>query len=141
MASPTALPYPPAEPDGYDHGACGARLVWSSGLVGAQPCCFLPPLFSTFSSAGAGKLRRTVPLVKVRPAAPPCRSLNSVVWCRMSQEDSTSAATAGAAQQPTSKPAPKLNERILSSLSRRAVAAHPWHDLEIGEEDQPFLHY
>ncbi|WVZ16529.1 hypothetical protein V8G54_009511 [Vigna mungo] len=28
--------------------------------------------------------------------------------------------------------APKLNERILSSLSRRSVAAHPWHDLEIG---------
>ncbi|KAF8397532.1 hypothetical protein HHK36_016450 [Tetracentron sinense] len=27
---------------------------------------------------------------------------------------------------------PPLNERILSSLSRRAVAAHPWHDLEIG---------
>ena len=25
-----------------------------------------------------------------------------------------------------------LNERILSSLSRRTVAAHPWHDLEIG---------
>nr|KAJ0201912.1 hypothetical protein LSAT_V11C600311230 [Lactuca sativa] len=24
-----------------------------------------------------------------------------------------------------------LNERILSSLSRRSVAAHPWHDLEI----------
>ncbi|KAL1568820.1 V-ATPase V0 sector subunit c'' [Salvia divinorum] len=30
------------------------------------------------------------------------------------------------------KPTPKLNERILSSLSRRSVAAHPWHDLEIG---------
>jgi len=29
-------------------------------------------------------------------------------------------------------PHPKLNERILSSLSRRTVAAHPWHDLEIG---------
>ncbi|XP_077213691.1 soluble inorganic pyrophosphatase 4 isoform X1 [Tasmannia lanceolata] len=27
---------------------------------------------------------------------------------------------------------PPLNERILSSLSRRSVAAHPWHDLEIG---------
>ncbi|KAF6164398.1 hypothetical protein GIB67_037555 [Kingdonia uniflora] len=27
---------------------------------------------------------------------------------------------------------PPLNERILSSLSRRTVAAHPWHDLEIG---------
>ncbi|XP_042415175.1 probable serine/threonine-protein kinase PBL15 [Zingiber officinale] len=30
--------------------------------------------------------------------------------------------------------APKLNERILSSLSKRSVAAHPWHDLEIGKE-------
>ncbi|PPS06151.1 hypothetical protein GOBAR_AA14510 [Gossypium barbadense] len=27
---------------------------------------------------------------------------------------------------------PPLNERILSSMSRRSVAAHPWHDLEIG---------
>ncbi|CAN1814069.1 hypothetical protein LINPERHAP1_LOCUS27036 [Linum perenne] len=27
---------------------------------------------------------------------------------------------------------PALNERILSSLTRRSVAAHPWHDLEIG---------
>ncbi|KAK4363796.1 hypothetical protein RND71_019037 [Anisodus tanguticus] len=27
--------------------------------------------------------------------------------------------------------APRLNERILSSLSRRSVVAHPWHDLEI----------
>lgn len=25
-----------------------------------------------------------------------------------------------------------LNERILSSMSRRSMAAHPWHDLEIG---------
>ncbi|KAI8544884.1 hypothetical protein RHMOL_Rhmol07G0000400 [Rhododendron molle] len=32
------------------------------------------------------------------------------------------------------RPAPRLNERILSSLSRRSVAAHPWHDLEIGPE-------
>ncbi|KAG6532325.1 hypothetical protein ZIOFF_006165 [Zingiber officinale] len=30
--------------------------------------------------------------------------------------------------------APKLNERILPSLSRRSVAAHPWHDLETGKE-------
>ncbi|XP_041009576.1 soluble inorganic pyrophosphatase 3-like [Juglans microcarpa x Juglans regia] len=27
---------------------------------------------------------------------------------------------------------PQLNEGILSSLSRRSVAAHPWHDLGIG---------
>jgi hypothetical protein len=25
-----------------------------------------------------------------------------------------------------------LNERILSSMSQKHVAAHPWHDLEIG---------
>lgn len=30
------------------------------------------------------------------------------------------------------KTTPRLNERILSSLSRRSMAAHPWHDLEIG---------
>ncbi|GLJ53998.1 hypothetical protein SUGI_1155060 [Cryptomeria japonica] len=29
-------------------------------------------------------------------------------------------------------PHPPLNERILSSMSRRSVAAHPCHDLEIG---------
>ncbi|KAM0885074.1 hypothetical protein ACQ4PT_030573 [Festuca glaucescens] len=44
----------------------------------------------------------------------------------MSEEDSPSAAEQGR------RPTPKLNERILSSLSRRSVAAHPWHDLEIG---------
>ncbi|KAM1247730.1 hypothetical protein ACFX2J_043632 [Malus domestica] len=27
---------------------------------------------------------------------------------------------------------PPLNERILSSMTRRFIAAHPWHDLEIG---------
>jgi len=27
---------------------------------------------------------------------------------------------------------PRLNQRILSSMLRRSVAAHPWHDLEIG---------
>lgn len=25
-----------------------------------------------------------------------------------------------------------LNERMLKSLTRKTVAAHPWHDLEIG---------
>ncbi|KAK4349963.1 hypothetical protein RND71_029276 [Anisodus tanguticus] len=29
---------------------------------------------------------------------------------------------------------PPLNERILSSMTRRSVAAHPWHDLEIGPD-------
>ncbi|XP_022949829.1 soluble inorganic pyrophosphatase 4 [Cucurbita pepo subsp. pepo] len=31
-------------------------------------------------------------------------------------------------------PYPPLNERILSSMTRRSVAAHPWHDLEIGPD-------
>ncbi|KAI3756289.1 hypothetical protein L1987_56109 [Smallanthus sonchifolius] len=30
--------------------------------------------------------------------------------------------------------APRLNERILSSLSKRSAAAHTWHDLDIGPE-------
>lgn len=39
------------------------------------------------------------------------------------------------------KPVPKfqsspLNQRILSTMERRTVAAHPWHDLEIGELNQ-----
>jgi len=29
---------------------------------------------------------------------------------------------------------PPLNERIISSMTRRSVAAHPWHDLEIGKQ-------
>ncbi len=45
----------------------------------------------------------------------------------------------GADSQPTSR-AP-LNERILSSLTRRSVAAHPWHDLEIGVRCFYFLAY
>ncbi|GAB2224071.1 hypothetical protein Droror1_Dr00004818 [Drosera rotundifolia] len=28
----------------------------------------------------------------------------------------------------------KLNERILSSLSKRSVAAHPWHELDVGPD-------
>jgi inorganic pyrophosphatase len=61
----------------------------------------------------------------------------------MSEEDKTAAASASAAasaEQP--KRAPKLNERILSSLSRRSVAAHPWHDLEIGARlNYPFFFF
>ena len=30
------------------------------------------------------------------------------------------------------KSTPKLNTRILSSMSKRSVAAHPWHEPEIG---------
>jgi hypothetical protein len=27
---------------------------------------------------------------------------------------------------------PQLNDRIMATMERRSVAAHPWHDLEIG---------
>ncbi|KAL2236297.1 UNVERIFIED_CONTAM: Soluble inorganic pyrophosphatase 4 [Sesamum indicum] len=47
--------------------------------------------------------------------------------------------------QPTGKSSENsrvaLNERILSSLSRRSVAAHPWHDLEIGKVTLPDSSY
>lgn len=43
-----------------------------------------------------------------------------------------SAEEEGGPKTPSGGKAPKLNERILSSLSRRQVAAHPWHDLDIG---------
>lgn len=39
---------------------------------------------------------------------------------------------AAPAKQPTFRSSP-LNARILSGMERRTVAAHPWHDLEIGE--------
>jgi hypothetical protein len=39
----------------------------------------------------------------------------------------------GNIQGSSSHPA-ALNERILSSMSQKHVAAHPWHDLEIGTE-------
>ncbi|KAF6985679.1 hypothetical protein CFC21_003510 [Triticum aestivum] len=32
------------------------------------------------------------------------------------------------------KDSPKLNQRMVSSLSKRTAAAHSWHDLEIGPE-------
>ena len=37
------------------------------------------------------------------------------------------------------KSVPRLNERIMSSLSKRSVAAHSWHDLEIGTHVFLFL--
>ncbi|XP_024392687.1 soluble inorganic pyrophosphatase PPA1 isoform X1 [Physcomitrium patens] len=40
---------------------------------------------------------------------------------------------AAPAKQPTFRSSP-LNARILSGMERRTVAAHPWHDLEIGPE-------
>ncbi|GAB4861488.1 V-ATPase V0 sector subunit c'', variant 2 [Ancistrocladus abbreviatus] len=49
----------------------------------------------------------------------------SVALSEMSKEEET-------LQSPT-RPV-RLNERILSSLSKRSVAAHPWHDLETGPD-------
>lgn len=51
----------------------------------------------------------------------------------MSGEANANEGGEGSQSQPQNqRPVPRLNERILSSLSRRSVAAHPWHDLEIG---------
>ncbi|CAK9163848.1 unnamed protein product, partial [Ilex paraguariensis] len=36
------------------------------------------------------------------------------------------------AQSAPQRRAPRLNERILPTLSRRSVVTHPWYDLEIG---------
>ncbi|KAK9202115.1 hypothetical protein WN944_017325 [Citrus x changshan-huyou] len=61
-------------------------------------------------------------------------SLNGASGCMVKQlEDMIEAASSMSEEAANvSRSAPKLNERILSSLSRRSVAAHPWHDLEIG---------
>ncbi|KAG9453637.1 hypothetical protein H6P81_006541 [Aristolochia fimbriata] len=61
-----------------------------------------------------------------------CASLLSILVLLLQVEGMTppSETQADASKQLPSKPC--LNERILSSLTRRAVAAHPWHDLEIG---------
>jgi hypothetical protein len=55
--------------------------------------------------------------------------------CRVA--DKMSEADGHAGDDGASRPAPRLNERILSSLPRRSVAAHPWHDLDIGERSLP----
>uniref|UniRef100_A0ACD5U1G1 Uncharacterized protein n=2 Tax=Avena sativa TaxID=4498 RepID=A0ACD5U1G1_AVESA len=49
---------------------------------------------------------------------------------KMSQDKGANGSGSGSGEEKRSTP--RLNERILSSLSRRSVAAHPWHDLEIG---------
>ncbi|XP_026426698.1 soluble inorganic pyrophosphatase 4-like isoform X2 [Papaver somniferum] len=46
----------------------------------------------------------------------------------------TPVATTAASKKAAPAVRAPLNERILSSMSRRSVAAHPWHDLEIGPE-------
>uniref|UniRef100_A0ACD5T983 Uncharacterized protein n=1 Tax=Avena sativa TaxID=4498 RepID=A0ACD5T983_AVESA len=53
---------------------------------------------------------------------------------KMSQDTGANANANANASGDDKRSTPRLNERILSSLSRRSVAAHPWHDLEIGPE-------
>ncbi|KAG0579840.1 hypothetical protein KC19_4G127700 [Ceratodon purpureus] len=56
--------------------------------------------------------------------------------------ESNGAAPAVTVKPPVKQPKPAtptfqstpLNQRILSTMERRTVAAHPWHDLEIGPE-------
>ncbi|KAM0856906.1 hypothetical protein ACQ4PT_048815 [Festuca glaucescens] len=83
------------------------------------------PLFSTppqlQSTPGVSSIQSSPPLHQIDPSlfrisemAPP--------------------AEAAANKEATPKKTPALNERILSSISRRSVAAHPWHDLEIGPD-------
>ncbi|KAI3961529.1 hypothetical protein MKX01_001265, partial [Papaver californicum] len=50
-----------------------------------------------------------------------------IIWQTKMSEEATTETGSSSVKRTT----PKLNERILSSLSRRSVAAHPWHDLEI----------
>lgn len=55
-----------------------------------------------------------------------------VYWTEKMSDDTNGDEAYEQEEAPPSRPAPRLNERILSSMSRRSVAAHPWHDLEIG---------
>ncbi|XP_048566608.1 soluble inorganic pyrophosphatase 4-like [Triticum urartu] len=50
------------------------------------------------------------------------------------KEPSTNGNGNGTAATAPKTKTPALNERILSSITRRSVAAHPWHDLEIGPD-------
>ncbi|KAF5953791.1 hypothetical protein HYC85_006647 [Camellia sinensis] len=59
--------------------------------------------------------------------------LLSMQLANMTEPIETAETVETAYQAPDShKSHPPLNERILSSLTRRSYAAHPWHDLEIG---------
>ncbi|KAH0980029.1 hypothetical protein GBA52_007206 [Prunus armeniaca] len=67
------------------------------------------------------------------PALEETFSNSSLLQMISMSPDSTYMADEESEVQPVPRQkAPKLNERILSSLSRKSVAAHPWHDLEIG---------
>ncbi|KAL2458333.1 Inorganic diphosphatase [Forsythia ovata] len=82
--------------------------------------------------------------VKIRPEADADMVLDKVVgYIRREYNIShafllsskmASETTENGAQSSRQRRAPRLNERILSSLSRRSMAAHPWHDLEIGPD-------
>ncbi|KAK6122522.1 hypothetical protein DH2020_043727 [Rehmannia glutinosa] len=74
--------------------------------------------------------------VKIKPEADADMVLDKVVdyikrEYNIRKKEKKMSDNSGAESSPQQR-APRLNERILSSLSRRSVAAHPWHDLEIG---------
>ncbi|THU67729.1 hypothetical protein C4D60_Mb05t27780 [Musa balbisiana] len=100
----------------------------------AQP----PALSSCHASDPLGAANPIRHPIKPPPPQPPSQSLTGEGVLRsryrllptssplgnMSEGDETASTE--------NQAAPQLNERILSSMSRRSVAAHPWHDLEIG---------
>ncbi|EXB67898.1 Soluble inorganic pyrophosphatase [Morus notabilis] len=83
-----------------------APLSLSLSLL-LEICVSLP---SSLSFAGEGLVPRTSSLPVM---APPIETPHNIPGSKRASH-------------------PPLNERILSSMSRRSVAAHPWHDLEIG---------
>uniref|UniRef100_A0A8R7P3X1 Soluble inorganic pyrophosphatase n=1 Tax=Triticum urartu TaxID=4572 RepID=A0A8R7P3X1_TRIUA len=88
-----------------------------------------PPrqLLSYICTPGRGRFGHPVLRAAQRSSAHSKLS-SDLLRSKMSQDK---AAGEKAAAEPK-RQTPRLNERILSSLSRRSVAAHPWHDLEIG---------
>ncbi|KAG1334450.1 putative Soluble inorganic pyrophosphatase 1 [Cocos nucifera] len=66
------------------------------------------------------------------PPTPPMPTLSALFSSPMLPPPSIDMSEENQLDSSQKCPAPRLNERILSSMSRRSVAAHPWHDLEIG---------
>uniref|UniRef100_A0A9I9CG44 inorganic diphosphatase n=1 Tax=Cucumis melo TaxID=3656 RepID=A0A9I9CG44_CUCME len=58
----------------------------------------------------------------------------NVLKCCLRFQVAVMAPSNGTTNNAHPSPHPPLNERILSSMTRRSVAAHPWHDLEIGPD-------
>ncbi|RHN81577.1 putative inorganic diphosphatase [Medicago truncatula] len=85
-------------------------------LLKAVSCCILNKQLFTFSLLPISVLSLQPYFPSVAEMSPPIETPNKVA---------------------TSSPSPPpLNERIVSSLARRSVAAHPWHDLDIGKRSR-----